>query len=85
MSSLLSQLPTRPGVHIGQQAEQERPSLTTWLDPPEPTRDPGEDRVKVFPPQVYIYAGTNGTRTVVFVHNDHDQAVAASMPTQHPM
>jgi hypothetical protein len=85
MSSLLSQLPTGSAVHIGQQAEQERPSLATWLDPPEPRRDPGERRVEVFSPKAYVYAGLHGHRTVLFVHNDHDQAVAVRMPSQHPM
>jgi hypothetical protein len=33
---------------------------------------------------VYVYAGLHDHRTVFF-HNDHDQAVAVLMPSQHPM
>ncbi len=85
VSSLLGQLPARPAVHIGQQAEQESPSLAAWLDAPEPRSDPGERRVEMSLPLVYVYAGPGGPRTVLFVHNDHDRAVAVRMPSQHPM
>ena len=39
VSGLLGQLPTRPGVHIGHETEQERPRLPARLHPSKPARD----------------------------------------------
>lgn len=85
VSGLLGQLPTRPRVHIGQQSQQKRTNPPSRLNPSEPASDPRERRVEVFLPCVYVYSGIHGHRTVMLVHNDHDRAVAAPMPIQHPM
>jgi hypothetical protein len=82
---LLRQLPTRLAVHIGQKTEQERTRPQARLRPPEPARVPSEPRVELFAPHLNVYAGLHGHRSVLFVHNDYDQAVAVPMPPRHPM
>ena len=64
VSGLLGQLPTRAGVHIRQQAEQEGPRLPARLHPPEPTRDPGERRVELGQPSLGVYAVASGHRKI---------------------
>jgi len=69
VSGLLSQLPTRPCVHIRQQPQEERTSLPTWLDPTESASNAGERRVEVLLPHICVYAGFYGHRAVMTVHN----------------
>jgi hypothetical protein len=61
---LLSHLPTRPAVHIRQQAEQKRPRLPTRLHPTEPARNPREPGVELRQPPVGVYAMPSGRRSI---------------------
>ncbi|MET7400430.1 hypothetical protein ABZS66_43785 [Dactylosporangium sp. NPDC005572] len=62
VSSLLRESQTGPGVHIGQQPEQERTGLLAWLDPTEPARDTREPRVELLDPPSNVYAVPSGRR-----------------------
>ena len=59
---LLGHLPARPGFHIGQQSEQERPRSSARFHPSEPARDPGERGVELLQPPAGVYAGPSGRR-----------------------
>jgi hypothetical protein len=55
VSSLLSQLPTRTGIHIGQRAEQERPRPAARLDTTKLARNAGKRRVELLQPLLCVY------------------------------
>jgi hypothetical protein len=60
VSGLLRHLPTRSGVHIGQQAEQKRTGPPARLHPAEPARDRHEPGVELGQPFLDSYAVPSG-------------------------
>ncbi|MFC4044567.1 hypothetical protein ACFO1B_39680 [Dactylosporangium siamense] len=83
---MFRQLPARPGVHIGQQTEQEHARLPARLHPTEPARDRGEPGVELSQPLPDGYAvpsgPSHGLRLSRQVIDDHPTAV--SMPSGTP-